>query len=76
MSEKALRFLSQAAFRDGIISGVPQDIDVVAKYGERVLDGLSSGQFTGMKQLHEVGIVYHPRHPYHFRGSWSAAAIL
>lgn len=64
MSEKALRFLSEAAFRDGIISGVPQDIDVVAKYGERVLDDRSTGQFAGMKQLHEVGIVYHPRYPY------------
>jgi hypothetical protein len=64
MSEKALRFLSQASYRDGIISGVPQDIDVVAKYGERVLDDRSAGQPVAIKQLHEVGIVYHPRHPY------------
>jgi hypothetical protein len=64
MSEKALRFLSQASYRDGIISGVPQEIDVVAKYGERVLDDRSAGQPVVMKQLHEVGIVYHPRHPY------------
>jgi beta-lactamase class A len=64
MSEKALRFLSQAAYRDGIISGVPQDIDVVAKYGERIIEDQATGQPAGMKQLHEVGIVYHPRRPY------------
>lgn len=64
MSEQALRFLSQTSYRDGIISGVPRDIDVVAKYGERVLDDRSNGQPAAMKQLHEVGIVYHPRHPY------------
>ncbi len=64
MSEKALRFLSQAATRDGIISGVPQDIDVVAKYGERIIEDQATGRPTGMKQLHEVGIVYHLRHPY------------
>ncbi|MHB8845786.1 MAG: serine hydrolase [Nitrospirota bacterium] len=64
MSEQALRFLSQASYRDGIISGVPQDIDVVAKYGERIIDGPQAGSPAGMKQLHEVGIVYHPRRPY------------
>jgi beta-lactamase class A len=64
MSEKALRFLSQAAYRDGIISGVPQDIDVVAKYGERVIVDDATGRPTGIQQLHEVGIVYHPRCPY------------
>lgn len=63
MSEQALRFLSQASYRDGIISGVPLDIDVVAKYGERVVD-LPAGRPAAMKQLHEVGIVYHPRRPY------------
>jgi hypothetical protein len=64
MSEQALRFLSQASYRDGIISGVPQDIDIVATYGERGLDDRSGGQPAAMQQLHEVGIVYHPRHPY------------
>jgi hypothetical protein len=64
MSEKALRFLSQAAYRDGIISGVPPDTDVAAKYGERIIEDPAAGLPTGMKQLHEVGIVYHPRYPY------------
>lgn len=64
MSEKALRYLSQAAYRDGIISGVPPDTDVVAKYGERIIEDPAAVLPTGMKQLHEVGIVYHPRYPY------------
>jgi beta-lactamase class A len=64
MSETALRFLSQAASRDGIISGVPQDTDVAAKYGERIIEDPATGLPTGMKQFHEVGIVYHSRHPY------------
>jgi hypothetical protein len=64
MSEKALRFLSRAAYRDGIISGIPPDIDVVSKYGERTIEDPATGLPVGMKQLHEVGIVYHPHHPY------------
>jgi beta-lactamase class A len=64
MSEKALRFLSQTAYRDGIISGVPPDTDVVSKYGERIIEDPSTGLPAGTKQLHEVGIVYHPRHPF------------
>jgi len=64
MSEKALRFLSKASYRDGIISGVPQDIDVVAKHGERVIEDPATGLPSGLMQFHEVGIVYYPRHPY------------
>jgi len=64
MSEKALRFLSQTAYRDGIISGIPPDIDVVSKYGERTIEDPSTGLNAGIKQLHEVGIVYHPHHPF------------
>jgi len=64
MSEKALRTLSKTAFKDGILSGVPADIDVVAKYGERMLPRSADGVETGMRQLHEFGIVYHPVHPY------------
>jgi len=64
MSEKALRYLSKTAFKDGIISGVPPDIDVVAKYGERMLSQSADGDATGSRQYHEFGIVYHPVHPY------------
>jgi beta-lactamase class A len=64
MSERALRYLSKTAFKDGIVSGVPSDIDVVAKYGERmVLDPGNDGAPKFM-QLHEFGIVYHSARPY------------
>ncbi|NTW58241.1 MAG: serine hydrolase [Nitrospirae bacterium] len=64
MWEKALRYLSKTTFKDGIISGVPADIDVVAKYGERTLSGPADGAAAGSRQYHEFGIVYHPVHPY------------
>lgn len=56
MSEKALQLLSLQDFPQGIAAGVPKDIPVAAKYGEKV-------QGTD-KQLHEFGIVYHPKGPY------------
>jgi beta-lactamase class A len=64
MSEKALRYLSKTSFKDGIISGVPSDIEVVAKYGEPVVSTSADGAATGSRQFHEFGIVYHPVHPY------------
>jgi len=64
MSEQALRFLSQSVYRDGIISGVPPDTDVVSKHGERSIEESAAGRGAGARQFHEVGIVYHPVHPY------------
>lgn len=57
MSEKALGVLTQSAFTKGIVFGLPKDLTVAHKFGERELD-------NGVKQLHDCGIVYMPRHPY------------
>ncbi|WP_041245534.1 serine hydrolase [Geotalea uraniireducens] len=59
MSEKALQLLSQEDFPQGIVGGVPKGIVVASKFGEcnDVLPGED-------KQLHEFGIVYHPKGPY------------
>lgn len=57
MSEKSLSILTKSAFTKGIVSGVPADIAVAHKFGERELP-------DGIKQLHDCGIVYLPRHPY------------
>jgi beta-lactamase class A len=58
LSEKALKLLSQSKFKDGIVSGVPPDITVAHKFGERqYLD-------THERQLHDCGIVYLPQKPY------------
>ena len=58
MSEKALKYLSQSVFTQGLVAGVPNDIVVSHKFGERqYLD-------TGEKQLHDCGIIYDPDIPY------------
>lgn len=56
-SEEALSLLSETTFADGIRAGVPKDIIVAHKFGERKFD-------NGPQQLHDCGIVYYPKHPY------------
>lgn len=56
MSDKALGLLSQSAFRDGIVVGVPKDVRVAHKFGEV--------KYGTEQQLHDCGIVYHPKTPY------------
>jgi hypothetical protein len=58
MSEKALQIMTHAEFKDGILAGVPKDIIVAHKFGERMLPESDD------KQIHDCGIVYYPRHPY------------
>ena len=55
-SDEALRILSNTQYKDGIVSGVPEDIVVAHKFGER--------ENNGIIQLHDCGIVYHPDKPY------------
>ncbi len=62
MSEKALKILSESDFNNGIVAGVPNDIKVSHKFGERT-DFTPTGQVLG-RQLHDCGIVYYPKHPY------------
>lgn len=57
-SELALGFLTNTDFTTGIVAGVPKDITVAHKFGER-------SEFDGnIKQLHDCGIVYYPDNPY------------
>ncbi len=58
MSEKALSLLSQITFDKGIVAGVPKNISVAHKFGERVYTDNQE------HQLHDCGIVYHPTDPY------------
>jgi beta-lactamase class A len=57
MSETALGLLTQTKFKNGIAAGVPSDIKVANKFGEKPFAGPN-------KQLHDCGIVYYPQHPY------------
>lgn len=56
-SEKVLSWLVQSHFDKGIVAGVPADVPVGNKFGERVLP-------DGTKQLHDCGIVFFPDNPY------------
>lgn len=58
MSEKALQLLSLQDFPQGIAAGVPKGTAVASKFGETEK---SAGED---KQLHEFGIVYHPKGAY------------
>jgi beta-lactamase class A len=56
-SEQLLSLLVQSDFAYGIRAGVPANMRVAEKFGERYLD-------DGQKQLHSCGIVYFPNNPY------------
>ena len=57
-SEKALEFLSESEFKDGLVAGVPNNIIVSHKFGERELEG------KNLDQIHDCGVIYYPNHPY------------
>jgi beta-lactamase class A len=56
MSEKALEVLSQSDFREGLVAGVPAEVQIAHKFGER--------QDGDIIQFHDCGIIYFPRRPY------------
>jgi beta-lactamase class A len=58
-SEQILDWLNQTDFNDGLMAGLPSDVIVSHKFGER-----SSTDSTTSKELHDCGIVYYPAHPY------------
>jgi beta-lactamase class A len=64
MSEKALRYLSQSAFRDGMASGVPPNIEIASKHDDRIISGPGGNSDQKLHQLYEFGIVYHPIRPF------------
>jgi beta-lactamase class A len=53
-SEQALKLLSQSVFDQGLVAGLPKDIIVAHKFGERKYE--KQGQ--EIKQLHDCGIIY------------------
>ncbi len=64
MSEKALRYLARSTFRDGMASGIPQNIEIASKHGERTIMDPAGGEEQEIYQLHEFGIVYHANRPF------------
>jgi beta-lactamase class A len=64
MSEKALRYLSKSVFRDGMSSGIPPNIEIASKYGQRSMTVEVDGEEKEVTQVHEFGIIYHPNRPF------------
>lgn len=62
MSELALKILSDVDFKDGIVSGVPEDLTVAHKFGERSIT--TPAGIVERREFHDCGIVYYPKHPY------------
>ena len=56
-SEQVLTWLSESVYDKALEAGVPTDVLVAHKFGERDLS-------EGEKQLHDCGIVYFPNNPY------------
>lgn len=59
MSEKALQLMSYQDFPIGIAAGIPPGTKLASKFGE-----FSDSKTPDIIQLHEFGIVYHPKGPY------------
>lgn len=56
LSDKALDYLTQVQFDQGLERGIPADITLANKFGER---------FTEESyQMHDCGIIYYPQNPY------------
>lgn len=55
-SNEALKLLANVDFDKGIVLSVPPGVKVANKFGERIL--------PKYRQLHDCGIVYHPKRPY------------
>ncbi|HNW43037.1 MAG TPA: class A beta-lactamase-related serine hydrolase [Elusimicrobiales bacterium] len=60
MSQRALDWLTLAAYDKGLAAGLPPGVHLANKFGERELIS-SSGSST---QLHDCGIIYHEQAPY------------
>lgn len=56
-SEYALKLLSESTFEQGVRKGVPLNIMIAHKFGERK-------PTDSLQQFHDCGIIYYPNHPY------------
>ncbi len=60
-SEDALHILSQTSFKDGLVAGIPSDVVISHKFGEREIIENSK---VLLRELHDCGIVYDSKNPY------------
>lgn len=61
-SEKALALLTETDYRDGLVAGVPKEVTVAHKFGERIVQKVAGQE--DYAELHDCGIVYDKTEPY------------
>jgi beta-lactamase class A len=62
VSEETLNLLVNKSFPQGLLSGIPENIDVAHKFGERTRTNQVGAAVD--RELHDCGIVYLPNSPY------------
>ena len=60
-SDEALQLLSEVKYKDGLVAGVPSELLVSHKYGERKFT-IANGDVHD--EFHDCGIIYYPNNPY------------
>jgi beta-lactamase class A len=63
LSSKALELLTRTTYAKGLRQGVPENVKIAKKFGERVLYNIETGEKLE-SQLHDCGLIYHPQKPY------------
>lgn len=61
-SNYAMQLLSQASFKDGLVAGLPETVQVAHKYGER---GVYEDKELVAIELHDCGLIYAEDDPYY-----------
>ena len=63
MSQKALEYLTEVKFKEGIAAGLPRGVCGAHKFGERFFK-FDFPPYEEIVQMHDCGIIYHPDSPY------------
>jgi len=61
LSEKALGLLAETDYKNGLVAGVPDGINVAHKFGLRTIQYQEA---VVRRELHDCGIIYHSKNPY------------
>ena len=65
-SETLLKLLTSTTFKQGLVAGVPSNVQIAHKYGTYNFEEEVNGVLRSVYQLHDCGIVYHAKNPYVF----------
>lgn len=62
-SRKALELMVNSTFKDGLAAGLPVNVKVAHKFGERTVHDNATGKVY-FRELHDCGIIYESINPY------------